>query len=162
MKAWDPAVELDRAKEMIMATMREGLDKLMRMAVAAMVAGALGLAAIFGSAAVANATPVTKVGSDPVAPGHHGSNKAPFTKVGSDPVTSAISGIADAATSGGSGVEIPPLVSPWPGGAWAGHDWSKGYPGGGLANGEGGGAAIHGNAGGAAIHGKAGGAWNHR
>lgn len=37
----------------------------------------------------------------------------------------------------------PPLVSPWPGGAWAGWDWSKGWPGGGYANG------------------KAGGAWNH-
>ena len=32
----------------------------------------------------------------------------------------------------------------WPGGAWAGHDWSKGWPGGGFANG------------------KAGGAWNHK
>ncbi|WP_142254131.1 hypothetical protein [Mycobacterium sp. NS-7484] len=136
-----------------MSTTRERLDKLTRMAGAAVVTGALGLTAILGSAAVANAAPVTKVGSDPVAPVNPGGKKAPFTKVGSDPVTSVISGIADAATSGGTGVEIPPLVSPWPGGAWAGHDWSKGYPGGGLANGKGGGAAIHG---------KAGGAWNHR
>ncbi|WP_131809265.1 hypothetical protein [Mycolicibacterium setense] len=35
------------------------------------------------------------------------------------------------------------LSKGWPGGAWAGHDWSKGWPGGGYANG------------------KAGGAWNH-
>lgn len=95
-------------------------------------------------------TPSTTCQVTTVSPG---GKKAPFTKVGSDPVTSVISGIADAATSGGSGAGIPPLVSPWPGGAWAGHDWSKGYPGGGLANGKGGGAAIHG---------KAGGAWNHR
>lgn len=46
----------------------------------------------------------------------------------------------------------PPLTVPWPGGDWAGHDWSKGWPGGGFAHGKGGGAAIHG---------RAGGAWNH-
>ena len=117
-----------------MATTRGRLDKMKRLAGVIVAAGAVALAGILGSGAVANAA-------------------GPVTKVGSDPVTSVISGIADAATSGGSGVEIPPLVSPWPGGAWAGHDWSKGYPGGGLANGKGGGAAIHG---------KAGGAWNHR
>ncbi|OMC35749.1 hypothetical protein A5740_07590 [Mycobacterium sp. GA-1841] len=46
----------------------------------------------------------------------------------------------------------PALTIPWPGGDWAGHDWSKGWPGGGFAHGKGGGAAIHG---------RAGGAWNH-
>ncbi|ORW55125.1 hypothetical protein AWC21_22670 [Mycolicibacterium peregrinum] len=139
---------------MTMAATRERLDKIKRTAGVVVAAGAMALAGILGSSAVANAAgPVTKVGSDPVTPVSPGGKKAPFTKVGSDPVTSVISGIADAATSGGSGVGIPPLVSPWPGGAWAGHDWSKGYPGGGLANGKGGGAAIHG---------KAGGAWNHR
>ncbi|OLP01558.1 hypothetical protein BVU76_15070 [Mycolicibacterium porcinum] len=121
------------------------------MAGVSVAAGAIALAGIFGPAAVANASPVTKVGSDPVAPAKPGGNKAPFTKVGSDPVTSAISGVAGASGLPG-GAEVPPLVSPWPGGAWAGHDWSKGYPGGGFANGKGGGAAIHG---------KAGGAWNH-
>ncbi len=137
-----------------MAATRERLDKVKRMAGVIVAAGAVAVAGILGSGAVANAAgPVTKVGSDPVAPVSPGGKKAPFTKVGSDPVTSVISGIADAATSGGSGAGIPPLVSPWPGGAWAGHDWSKGYPGGGIANGKGGGAAIHG---------KAGGAWNHR
>lgn len=144
-----------------MAATTERLNKIKRLAGVIVATGAMALAGILGSGAVANAGPVTKVGSDPVAPVSPGGNKGPFTKVGSDPVTSVISGIADAATSGGSGVEIPPLVSPWPGGAWAGHDWSKGYPGGGFANGKGGGFAS-GKGGGAAIHGKAGGAWNHR
>lgn len=134
-----------------MAATRERLDKIKRIAGVGVAAGAIALAGIVGSAAVANASPVTKVGSDPVAPAKPGGNKAPFTKVGSDPVTSAISGIAGVPGFSG-GAEIPSIVSPWPGGAWAGHDWSKGYPGGGFANGKGGGAAIHG---------KAGGAWNH-
>ncbi|QZH67733.1 hypothetical protein [Mycolicibacterium farcinogenes] len=57
----------------------------------------------------------------------------------------------------GEEVDPPSLVSPWPGGdwagwdwskgwpggAWAGHDWSKGWPGGGYANGKGGGAWSH-------------------
>ncbi|CRZ18326.1 hypothetical protein [Mycolicibacterium neworleansense] len=134
-----------------MAATMERLDKIKRTAGVIVAAGAVALAPILGSVAVADAAPVTKVGSDPVAPAKPGGNKAPFTKVGSDPVTSAISGISGVPSLSG-GAETPPLVSPWPGGAWAGHDWSKGYPGGGLANGKGGGAAIHG---------KAGGAWNH-
>ncbi|KLI04365.1 hypothetical protein ACT17_31540 [Mycolicibacterium conceptionense] len=157
---------------MTMAVSRESLNKVKRMAAAFAAAGAMAVVGVLGSA-VANAEPVSKVGSDPVAPASPGGSKAgantagantaggnkaggskaPFSKVGSDPISSAVSGIVDAATSAGSGVEIPPLVSPWPGGAWAGHDWSKGYPGGGFANGKGGGAAIHG---------KAGGAWAHR
>lgn len=140
-----------RAKGMIMAAMGS-LDKIKRIAGVSVAAGAIALAGILGSAAAANAEPVTKVGSDPVAPAKPGGNKAPSSKVGSDPVTSAISGIAGVPSLPG-GAKLPPLVSPWPGGAWAGHDWSKGYPGGGFANGKGGGAAIHG---------KAGGAWNHR
>lgn len=134
-----------------MAATTESLNRIKRTAGVVVAAGAVALAGILGSGAVANAEPVTKVGSDPVAPVSPGGKKAPFTKVGSDPVKSAISGISGVPTISGS--EIPPLVSPWPGGAWAGHDWSKGYPGGGFANGKGGGAAIHG---------KAGGAWNHR
>lgn len=134
--------------------------------------GAMALAAIVGPAAVADASPVTKVGSDQVAPARPGGKKSPATKVGSDPVTSIVTGI-----TGGSGVpgvpgaEIPPLVSPWPGGAWAGHDWSKGWPGGGYAQGTAGGGYAKGTAGGgfangkgggALIRGKAGGGWLHR
>ncbi len=99
-----------------MAATKESLDKVKRMAGVIVAAGAVAVAGILGSGAVANAAgPVTKVGSDPVSPVSPGGKKAPFTKVGSDPVTSVISGIADAATSGGSGAGIPPLVSPWPG-----------------------------------------------
>ncbi|OCB60167.1 hypothetical protein A5722_02850 [Mycobacterium vulneris] len=150
-----PAAVPGRAKDMIMTAMGS-LDKIKRMAGVSVAAGALALAGILGSTGVANAEPVTKVGSDPVAPAkpggnNGGNNKAPFTKVGSDPVTSAISGIAGVPSLPG-GAQLPPLVSPWPGGAWAGHDWSKGYPGGGFANGKGGGAAIHGKAGGAWLH----------
>ncbi|MGW4097223.1 hypothetical protein [Mycobacterium sp. NPDC004974] len=134
-----------------MAATRERLDKIKRVAGVIVAAGAVALAGILGSGAVANAEPVTKVGSDPVAPVSPGGKKAPFTKVGSDPVTSAISGIPSIPGVSG-GTQLPPLVSPWPGGAWAGHDWSKGYPGGGFANGKGGGAAIHGKAGGAWFH----------
>ncbi|MBU9766402.1 hypothetical protein FR943_21475 [Mycobacterium sp. TNTM28] len=141
-----------------MSTTKEGLNKIKRLAIAVVAAGALGLAAIVGSAAVANADPVTKVGSDPVAPANPGRNKAPFTKVGSDPVTSIVTGIADAVTSGATGVEIPdvPIKSPWPGGAWADHDWREGYPGGAFAN------KNDGKGGGGYLNGRAGGAWNHR
>ncbi|WP_166906059.1 hypothetical protein [Mycobacterium sp. DL440] len=51
----------------------------------------------------------------------------------------------------------PPLVSPWPGGAWAGHDWSKGWPGGAWAGHD----WSKGWPGGGFANGKAGGAWNH-
>ncbi|OMC35748.1 hypothetical protein A5740_07585 [Mycobacterium sp. GA-1841] len=143
------------------------LNKIKRAAGVIMAAGAMAFAGIFGAGifgagiigagsvgpgAVANATPVTKVGSDPVTPVNPRGHKSPATKVGSDPVTSAINGITDAVGAGTSGAEAPSLVSPWPGGAWAGHDWSKGYPGGGYANGKGGGAASHGKAGGAWLH----------
>lgn len=136
-----------------MATTEARLNNVKRMAGAIVTAGAVALAGMLGSGAVANAAPVTKVGSDPVAPVSPGGHKSPSTKVGSDPVKSALSGISGASgVPGVSGAEIPPLVSPWPGGAWAGHDWSKGYPGGGFANGKGGGAASHGKAGGAWLH----------
>ncbi|MGY1991531.1 hypothetical protein [Mycolicibacterium fortuitum] len=51
----------------------------------------------------------------------------------------------------------PPLVSPWPGGAWAGWDWSKGWPGGAWAGHD----WSKGWPGGGYANGKAGGAWNH-
>lgn len=51
----------------------------------------------------------------------------------------------------------PPIVSPWPGGAWAGHDWSKGWPGGAWAGHD----WSKGWPGGGFANGKAGGAWNH-
>jgi hypothetical protein len=141
-------------------------NSITRIAGIVVAAGAMGLAAIVGPAAVADASPVTKVGSDPVAPATPGGKKAPATTVGSDPVTSIVTGIAGGSgvpgVPGIPGVEIPPLVSPWPGGAWAGHDWSKGWPGGGYANGTAGGGFAHGKGGGALIRGKAGGGWLHR
>lgn len=51
----------------------------------------------------------------------------------------------------------PGLVIPWPGGAWAGHDWSKGWPGGAWAGHD----WSKGWPGGGYANGKAGGAWNH-
>ena len=145
-----------RGKGMNMSATPGKRNSIKRIVGAVVAAGAMGLAAIVGPAAVADASPVTKVGSDPVAPAQPGGKKAPATKVGSDPVTSIVTGIAGASgipsVPGVPSVEIPPLVSPWPGGAWAGHDWSKGWPGGGYANGKGGGALIHGKAGGAWLH----------
>lgn len=51
----------------------------------------------------------------------------------------------------------PPLKIPWPGGAWAGWDWSKGWPGGAWAGHD----WSKGWPGGGYANGKAGGAWNH-
>ncbi|MGV0811842.1 hypothetical protein ABQF34_07735 [Mycolicibacterium boenickei] len=50
-----------------------------------------------------------------------------------------------------------PIVSPWPGGAWAGHDWRDGWPGGAWAGHD----WSKGWPGGGYANGKAGGAWNH-
>ncbi|ODR17460.1 hypothetical protein BHQ19_28930 [Mycolicibacterium porcinum] len=87
------------------------------------VAGSMGLAAIVGPAAVANADPVVSVNGETV-----------------DPPTP------------------PPLTIPWPGGAWAGWDWSKGWPGGAWAGHD----WSKGWPGGGFANGKAGGAWNHK
>ncbi|CRZ18325.1 hypothetical protein [Mycolicibacterium neworleansense] len=57
----------------------------------------------------------------------------------------------------GEEIEPPSLVSPWPGGAWAGWDWSKGWPGGAWAGHD----WSKGWPGGGYANGKAGGAWNH-
>lgn len=141
-----------------MAATRGRRNNIKRMAGVIVAASAMALAGILGSGAVADASPVTKVGSDPVAPAKPGGKKAPFTKVGSDPVTSIVTGVVDAATSAATGVEIPdiPIKSPWPGGAWADHDWREGYPGGAFAN------KNDGKGGGGYLNGRAGGAWNHR
>lgn len=155
------------------STSRERWNKIRHMAVAIVAVASLGLAGFAGSVAVANASPVTKVGSDPVAPVSPGGNnhKAPFTKVGSDPVSSIVTGVADAAAGGADAVPDVPIKSPWPGGAWADHDWRDGYPGGAWAghdwvkDGYPGGAFANkndGKGGGGYLNGKAGGAWNHR
>ena len=51
-----------------------------------------------------------------------------------------------------------PLIIPWPGGAWAEHDWSTGWPGGAWAGHD---WSEGGWPGGGYANGKAGGAWNH-
>lgn len=55
----------------------------------------------------------------------------------------------------GEEVDPPGLVIPWPGGDWAGHDWSKGWPGGAFND------PDDNKGGGGYVNGVAGGAWNH-
>lgn len=49
----------------------------------------------------------------------------------------------------------PGLVIPWPGGDWAGHDWTTGWPGGAFND------PDDNKGGGGYANGVAGGAWNH-